>query len=113
MLYVMLVGAYPFERPEDKHDNQKLQKMIQVGAAALVPGFALAVTSWSPSVSVIVFGLYGSAGVLELLMVLGGAWVCPTCSPERTRAAWAKEHICGIPFAHYRWNMVSLDSFSP
>eukprot|EP00201_Polytomella_parva_P023945 CAMPEP_0175046964 /NCGR_PEP_ID=MMETSP0052_2-20121109/5328_1 /TAXON_ID=51329 ORGANISM="Polytomella parva, Strain SAG 63-3" /NCGR_SAMPLE_ID=MMETSP0052_2 /ASSEMBLY_ACC=CAM_ASM_000194 /LENGTH=141 /DNA_ID=CAMNT_0016310779 /DNA_START=1343 /DNA_END=1768 /DNA_ORIENTATION=- len=25
----MLVGAYPFERPEDKHDNQKLQKMIQ------------------------------------------------------------------------------------
>lgn len=30
MLYVMLVGAYPFERPEDKHDNQKLQKMIQV-----------------------------------------------------------------------------------
>lgn len=25
MLYVMLVGAYPFERPEDKHDNQKLQ----------------------------------------------------------------------------------------
>lgn len=32
MLYVMLVGAYPFERPEDKHDNQKLQKMIQVRA---------------------------------------------------------------------------------
>lgn len=30
MLYVMLVGAYPFERPEDKQDNQKLQKMIQV-----------------------------------------------------------------------------------
>jgi serine/threonine protein kinase len=30
MLYVMLVGAYPFERPEDKHDPQKLQKMIQV-----------------------------------------------------------------------------------
>lgn len=29
MLYVMLVGAYPFERPEDKHDHQKLQKMIQ------------------------------------------------------------------------------------
>ncbi|EIE22391.1 sulfur stress regulator [Coccomyxa subellipsoidea C-169] len=29
MVYVMLVGAYPFERPEDKHDNQKLQKMIQ------------------------------------------------------------------------------------
>lgn len=31
MLYVMLVGAYPFERPEDKTDSQKLQKMIQVG----------------------------------------------------------------------------------
>lgn len=31
MLYVMLVGAYPFERPEDKSDTQKLQKMIQVG----------------------------------------------------------------------------------
>jgi serine/threonine protein kinase len=31
MLYVMLVGAYPFERPEDKQDPQKLQKMIQVG----------------------------------------------------------------------------------
>lgn len=30
MLYVMLVGAYPFERPEDKQDPQKLQKMIQV-----------------------------------------------------------------------------------
>lgn len=29
MLYVMLVGAYPFERPEDKTDSQKLQKMIQ------------------------------------------------------------------------------------
>jgi serine/threonine-protein kinase SRK2 len=29
MLYVMLVGGYPFERPEDKHDQQKLQKMIQ------------------------------------------------------------------------------------
>jgi serine/threonine-protein kinase SRK2 len=29
MLYVMLVGAYPFERPEDKQDPQKLQKMIQ------------------------------------------------------------------------------------
>jgi len=29
MLYVMLVGAYPFERPEDKADAQKLQKMIQ------------------------------------------------------------------------------------
>lgn len=25
-----MVGAYPFERPEDKNDNQKLQKMIQV-----------------------------------------------------------------------------------
>lgn len=34
MLYVMLVGAYPFERPEDKHDNQKLQKMIQVRTIA-------------------------------------------------------------------------------
>ncbi|KAL3135205.1 hypothetical protein ABBQ38_006288 [Trebouxia sp. C0009 RCD-2024] len=29
MLYVMLVGIYPFERTEDKHDNRKLQKMIQ------------------------------------------------------------------------------------
>lgn len=29
MLYVMLVGCYPFERPEDKQDPQKLQKMIQ------------------------------------------------------------------------------------
>ncbi len=34
MLYVMLVGAYPFERPEDKTDSQKLQKMIQVSGAA-------------------------------------------------------------------------------
>ena len=34
MLYVMLVGAYPFERPEDKHDNQKLQKMIQARTCA-------------------------------------------------------------------------------
>jgi hypothetical protein len=30
MLYVMLVGGYPFERPEDKNDNMKLQKMIEV-----------------------------------------------------------------------------------
>ena len=35
MLYVMLVGAYPFERPEDKHDNKKLQKMIQVSRICL------------------------------------------------------------------------------
>ena len=38
MLYVMLVGAYPFERPEDKHDTQKLQKMIQVGTATYIWG---------------------------------------------------------------------------
>ena len=38
MVYVMLVGAYPFERPEDKHDNQKLQKMIQVSRAILQMG---------------------------------------------------------------------------
>ena len=50
MLYVMLVGAYPFERPEDKHDNQKLQKMIQVCAArraapcAVTPSIFLAYT---------------------------------------------------------------------
>eukprot|EP01023_Acetabularia_acetabulum_P003982 TRINITY_DN1166_c0_g2_i1.p1 TRINITY_DN1166_c0_g2~~TRINITY_DN1166_c0_g2_i1.p1 ORF type:complete len:352 (+),score=48.30 TRINITY_DN1166_c0_g2_i1:107-1162(+) len=29
MLYVMLVGGYPFERAEDKTDNNKLQTMIQ------------------------------------------------------------------------------------
>lgn len=29
MLYVMLLGAYPFERPEDRHDAQRLQRMIQ------------------------------------------------------------------------------------
>lgn len=44
MLYVMLVGAYPFERPEDKHDNKKLQKMIQVSRSysghALIQTFA-------------------------------------------------------------------------
>lgn len=27
---LQMVGAYPFERPEDKNDTQKLQKMIQV-----------------------------------------------------------------------------------
>ena len=43
MLYVMLVGAYPFERPEDKHDNKKLQKMIQV--SGICPGHAPAMTS--------------------------------------------------------------------
>ena len=37
MVYVMLVGAYPFERPEDKHDNQKLQKMIQVRSCSIAP----------------------------------------------------------------------------
>ena len=35
MLYVMLVGSYPFERPEDKQDNQKLQKMIQVSKSVI------------------------------------------------------------------------------
>lgn len=30
MLYVMLVGAYPFERQEDKGNPQKLQAMITV-----------------------------------------------------------------------------------
>lgn len=29
MLYVMLAAAYPFERPEDKYDRHKLQKLIQ------------------------------------------------------------------------------------
>jgi serine/threonine protein kinase len=42
MLYVMLVGAYPFERPEDKHDNQKLQKMIQV-ICSIMPDHAHAI----------------------------------------------------------------------
>ena len=30
-----MVGAYPFERPEDKNDTQKLQKMIQVNLCSL------------------------------------------------------------------------------
>eukprot|EP01025_Chloroclados_australasicus_P068854 TRINITY_DN9605_c0_g1_i2.p3 TRINITY_DN9605_c0_g1~~TRINITY_DN9605_c0_g1_i2.p3 ORF type:complete len:136 (+),score=8.37 TRINITY_DN9605_c0_g1_i2:79-486(+) len=29
MLYVTLVGQYPFERPEDKGDPQKMHKMIR------------------------------------------------------------------------------------
>lgn len=29
MLYVMLCGAYPFERQEDKNDPGRLKKMIQ------------------------------------------------------------------------------------
>ena len=29
MLYVMLAGAYPFERPEDKHDPQRMEKLLQ------------------------------------------------------------------------------------
>ena len=41
MVYVMLVGAYPFERPEDKHDNQKLQKMIQVHSCSTAPYWAV------------------------------------------------------------------------
>ena len=32
--WVQMVGAYPFERPEDKNDPAKLQKMIQVLSAA-------------------------------------------------------------------------------
>ena len=63
MLYVMLVGAYPFERPEDKHDNQKLQKMIQVQSCTTggpesdlrlmhFNSFdAMAAGSWSPKLS--------------------------------------------------------------
>ena len=45
MVYVMLVGAYPFERPEDKHDNQKLQKMIQVRRVLLPASSCLDVLS--------------------------------------------------------------------
>ena len=30
LLYIMLMGAYPFERPEDRHHSQKVQRMIQV-----------------------------------------------------------------------------------
>lgn len=29
MLFVTLVGQYPFERPEDKGDPQKMHKMIR------------------------------------------------------------------------------------
>ena len=29
VMVVQMSGAYPFERPEDKHDTQKLAKMIQ------------------------------------------------------------------------------------
>lgn len=47
MLYVMLVGAYPFERPEDKHDNQKLQKMIQVGTLRQARAYVRLLTSAS------------------------------------------------------------------
>ena len=32
-----MVGAYPFERPEDKNDTQKLQKMIQVTLCSVAP----------------------------------------------------------------------------
>jgi hypothetical protein len=48
MLYVMLVGAYPFERPEDKTDSQKLQKMIQVRAhlVTAAAACAAAVACW-------------------------------------------------------------------
>jgi serine/threonine protein kinase len=49
MLYVMLVGAYPFERPEDKTDSQKLQKMIQV--RHLRHGMALNITMYARNCS--------------------------------------------------------------
>lgn len=48
MLYVMLVGAYPFERPEDKQDNQKLQKMIQVRVQTRLVGTTTLVSSLAP-----------------------------------------------------------------
>lgn len=38
MLYVMLVGSYPFERPEDKGDPKKLQNMIQVCECVYICG---------------------------------------------------------------------------
>lgn len=43
----MLVGAYPFERPEDKHDNKKLQKMIQVSGCAVAPTCGDLAMLWS------------------------------------------------------------------
>ena len=70
MLYVMLVGAYPFERPEDKHDNQKLQKMIQVrrlaGAGAGVQG-----CRGAPGLRVYVQGS-------EMCVGRGGGWALAT-----------------------------------
>lgn len=62
MLYVMLVGAYPFERPEDKTDTQKLQKMIQVSYGPYC---------WRVSLSM----LQAAAGIYSMLVLA----TCSSC----------------------------------
>ena len=42
-MVVQMSGAYPFERPEDKHDTQKLAKMIQ---ASLSDFHIMKISSW-------------------------------------------------------------------
>ena len=44
---MQMVGAYPFERPEDKNDPAKLQKMIQVCAANMMTRLHLIVAATS------------------------------------------------------------------
>ena len=75
MLYVMLVGAYPFERPEDKHDSQKLQKMIQV--RALNPHRKKK-------------GMDG-CGVVQMACALGAPPLAPVADVGRTRRGWSDD----------------------
>ena len=67
MVYVMLVGAYPFERPEDKHDNQKLQKMIQVHSCSTAP-------LWKAPPLMVTFAIFSCCIRVCLCPI---PWACP------------------------------------
>jgi hypothetical protein len=102
MLYVMLAGAYPFERPEDKGDPQKLQRMIQrilrveyALPAALRPSAPLAdllsrlLVADPAQVHLLVLGL-GLGGWFVGVVGVGGCFVWVCLGPEMRARARAR-----------------------
>jgi hypothetical protein len=112
MLYVMLVGAYPFERPEDKHDAQKLQKMIQVSVG---PGWAdrdtVPVCCTSRRGRFLLLCLYGDGrvnytrhAIMSVATVIDAAtWVC----------CLSRTHMCCLHATHFPQRILQVDYAVP